>query len=55
MQEQAKIRHFDNMLREIVGIKNKTYERMYETYLPEMADYILNKELNANSTMVKSK
>lgn len=29
------------------------YERMYESYLPEMADYVLNKELNANGTLAK--
>ncbi len=30
------------------------YERMYETYLPEMADYIINKELNENRSLAKS-
>ena len=30
------------------------YERMYESYLPEMADYIINKELNENRSLAKS-
>jgi hypothetical protein len=29
------------------------HERMYDTYLPEMADYVLNKELNANRTLAE--
>ena len=31
----------------------KHHERMYDIYLPEMADYVLNKELNANRAVVK--
>ena len=31
------------------------YERMYDTYLPEMADYVLDKEVNANRSMVQHK
>ena len=33
----------------------KHYERMYDTYLPEMADYMLNKELNENRTLAERK
>ena len=33
----------------------KHHIRMYDTYLPEMADYVLNKELNANRTLAKRK
>jgi len=31
------------------------YNRVYETFLPEMADYIINKELNANRTLAQYK
>ena len=30
------------------------YDRIYDTYLPEMADYIINKELNENRSLAKS-
>lgn len=29
--------------------------RMYSKYLPEMADYVINKELNDNKALVKFK
>ena len=29
------------------------YDRVYNTYLPEMADYIINKELNEDRALVK--
>lgn len=29
------------------------HDRMYTTFLPEMADYVIEKELNANRTLAK--
>jgi hypothetical protein len=31
------------------------YNRIYDSYLPEMADYIINKELNENRTLAQYK
>ena len=31
------------------------YDRIYESYLPEMADYIINKELNENRSLAQHK
>jgi hypothetical protein len=31
------------------------YKRMYDSYLPEMADYVLNKEINENRTQARHK
>jgi hypothetical protein len=31
----------------------KHHDRMYTTFLPEMADYVIEKELNANRAVAK--
>lgn len=31
------------------------YIRVYDSYLPEMADYVLNKELNEDKTPIRYK
>ena len=31
----------------------KHFDRMYTTFLPEMADYVIEKELNATRTLAK--